>query len=115
MTSGDAAGAARAYKELADRYSHVAGAATLSRKWQYELANWFYQTKEHDAAAFAYARFLEAYPRDPEAGHIRLLLGMIHARSLNDPVKAKALISEALKTLEGGEAEMARRELEGLG
>jgi membrane associated rhomboid family serine protease len=115
MTAGDMAGGARGYKELADRYAHVPGAATLSRRWQYALANWFYQEKDPDAAAFAYARFLEAYPRDAEAGHIRLLLGMIHARSLNDPVKAKALIAEALKTLEGEEAEMAKKELEALG
>lgn len=112
---GDAPGAAREYKGVADRWGNVAGAATLSRKYQIEIANWFYQQKDADAAAFAYARFLEAYPGDPEAGHVRLLLGMIHARSLNDPVKAKALIGEAMKTLEGGELEMARRELEGLG
>ncbi len=114
-TSGDLAGAARAYKGLADRWANVPGASVLSRKYQYELANWFYQAKDQDAAAYAYARFLEAYPRDPEAGHVRLLLGMIHARALNDPVKAKELIGEAMKTLEGGEAEMARRELEALG
>jgi hypothetical protein len=40
---------------------------------------------------------------------------MIHARSLNDPLKAKQLIGEAMKTLEGGELELARREMEGLG
>jgi membrane associated rhomboid family serine protease len=113
--AADPAGAARAYKALADRWGNVAGATVLSRRMQYDIANWFYQQKDPDAAAFAYARFLEAYPRDPEAGHVRLLLGMIHARQLNDPLKAKELIAEAMKSLEGGEAEMARRELEGLG
>jgi membrane associated rhomboid family serine protease len=115
MTAGEVEAAAREYKGLADRYSHVPGATTLSRKHQYGLANWFYQQRDMDAAAFAYARFLEAYPTDAEAGHIRLLLGMIHARSLNDPLKAKQLIGEAMKTLEGGELELARREMEGLG
>jgi membrane associated rhomboid family serine protease len=115
INAADLPAAAAAYKQLADTYANVIGGATLSRRYQYDLANHFYAVKDHNAAAFAYARFLEAYPKDPEAGHIKLLLGMIHARALNDPVKAKQLIQDSLKDLDEANAELARNELEALG
>lgn len=116
MAAGDMPGAASQYKKLADSWAHISGAAVLSRKHQYDLANWFYQNGDTDAAAFAYARFLEGYPKDSEAGAVRLLLGIIHARSLNDPLKAKALINQAIGELRDPDAlQMARKELEMLG
>src|SRR5262249_24945962 len=109
-----AAGAA--YKKLADTYAHVINATLLSRTNHLDLANWFYQQKDTDAAAYAYTRFLEGYPKDGEAGQVRLLLGLSHARALNDPVQAKALITQAINELRDDSAiEIAKRELAALG
>lgn len=115
ISSGKLAEAGKAYKSLADRFANIVGGTTLSRRCQYELGNYFYQHQDSDAAVFAYSRFLEAYPKDPEAANIRLLVGMIHARALNDPIKAKALIGEAMKDLDELHRELAKRELEALG
>ena len=71
--------------------------------------------KDHTAAIYAYERFLEAYPKDPEAPSIMLLTGLIHARNFNDPIKAKQLISGAMKDLDETSAGIARKELEALG
>lgn len=113
-------GAARAYRKLIDEFgaqpSGGVGATTLSRRHQLELGHWFYQQHDVEGAVYAYERFLEAYPKDSEAGQVRLLLGMIHARSLNDPVKAKQLIAQAVGELRDDAAiEMAKKELAALG
>ncbi len=134
LASGDVVAAADAYKKLAEQHparppaersDHGAmpaangsggGPTTLSRRLQYELANHFFSTGDHAAAVYAYERFLEAYPRDPEAPQIRLLLGRISARYMNDPIRAKALLTEAMAGLRDEDTrEMARRELEALG
>lgn len=115
LNAPDIAPAARAYRTLADTYGHLPGAAVLPRHRQYDLASRAYQAGDHEVASYAFARFLETYPRDSEAPRIKLLLGMIHARSLNDPVKAKALINEALPQLDDNEKTIARKELEALG
>lgn len=113
--AGDLAAAAAAYRSLADRYGDKPGAVTLSRRYQYDLANFLYADGRFVEAAYAYDRFLETYPRDPESPQIRLLLGIIHARELNDPVRAKALISEASARLEGEALARAKAELSSLG
>lgn len=113
--AGDLAAAAAAYRSLADRYGDRPGAVTLSRRYQYDLANFLYAQGRFVEAAYAYDRFLEMYPKDPESPQIRLLLGIIHARELNDPVRAKALLSEAAARLDGEALERARSELASLG
>jgi membrane associated rhomboid family serine protease len=107
--------AARAYRVLADTYGHVPNATTLQRRHQYDLASRAYQAGDSEIAAYAFGKFLEGYPTDAEAPQIKLLLGMIHARSLNDPVKAKALINEAMAGLDEAGKVIARRELAALG
>lgn len=116
ISAGDFPAAAAAYTRLAESEPAAAGLTTLSRRSQYELANHFFTTGDHAAAVYAYERFLDAYPRDPESPQIRLLLGRINARYLNDPVRAKALLTEAISGLRDDESrEMARKELEALG
>jgi outer membrane protein assembly factor BamD (BamD/ComL family) len=116
LGTGQLAEAAAAYKRLADEHPTSGGLTTLSRKSQYDLANHFYATGDHAAAVYAYERFLEAYPKDPEAAHIRLLLGRVNARYLNDPVRAKALLIEAIAGLRDEDSRaMAKKELEALG
>jgi membrane associated rhomboid family serine protease len=116
LSNRQVAEAAAAYKRLADEQPAAGGLTTLSRKNQYELANHFFTTGDQAAAVYAYERCLEMYPRDPEAPHIRLLLGRVNARYLNDPVRAKAFLTEAIAGLRDDESRaMARRELEALG
>lgn len=115
ITSGDLPAAAIAYRLLADTHGHIPGATLLSRKHHYDLSSHLYTSGDHNAAAYAFERFLEGYPRDPDAPQIKLLLGIITARSLNDPIKAKRLIAEALPNLDESSASMAKRELEALG
>lgn len=116
MGAGQTDQAAAAYKRLANDFPASAGTTALSRRHQYDLANHFYTTGDQSAAVYAYERFLEAYPKDPESPQIRLLLGRITARHLNDPVRAKALLTEAIAGLRDEEVRaMAKRELEALG
>jgi membrane associated rhomboid family serine protease len=111
----DLAAAATAYRGLADRFGDRPGATVLSRGPQYHLANWLYGQGRFVDAAYAYDRFLEGYPKDSEAPQVRLILGLIHAREFNDPVRAKALITEAAARLDGDALGVAKRELANLG
>jgi len=116
LSGGETEQARRAYRELADRYDHLPGATLLPRRQQFEIAALFQQAGDAEGAAHAIGRFLEGYPRDPDAPQLRLLLGLVHARSLNDPLKAKALIREAIAGgLDESTRQMAQRELEALG
>lgn len=115
VSAGDSAGAGAAYRRLADQYGDRPGAVTLPRRHQYDLANMLYVAGQYDLAAYAYERFIETYPTDGECAQIRALLGIICARQLNDPVRAKALIAEALPHLEGDALRRAKDELASLG
>jgi membrane associated rhomboid family serine protease len=116
LASGDVAGAASAYRLLADTYGHLPRAAVLNRKAQYDLANAIFARGEFPLAAYAYERFLEAYPTDAEGPRVRLLLGRVLARELNDPVRAKVLLAQAIADLrDDDELGLARQELAALG
>ena len=115
LGDGDMPGAGTAYRALADRFDDKPGATTLSRTHQHDLANHLYSAGKFADAAYAYERFLDAYPKESDAPRVRLLLGLIFSRQLNDPVRAKGLITEAVPRLSGSELDMARQELESLG
>lgn len=116
LAEGDAPGAIAAYKALLREHGHDRRATLLSRRHQYDLANALYLSGDYVTAASAYERFLEGYPDDPETPAMKLLLGRLLARQLNDPVRARQLLSEAAESLEDGDAlAMAREELEALG
>jgi tetratricopeptide (TPR) repeat protein len=116
ISTGDMEGAAEAYKALLAKYGAMPSGATLARKPQYELANHLFASGDYQTADIAYERLLEAYPNDTERGQIRVMLGRINARYLNDPVKAKEHLEIALEQLhDDATMEIARRELEDLG
>lgn len=116
ISSLDMPGAAIAYRKLLSEHGAVDGAATLSRRNQYDLANHLFQAGDYQTAANAYERFLKGYPSDPEAAHVKLLLGRINARYLNDPIEAKRLLSEVLGQLRDEESvALAKQELADLG
>lgn len=87
----DGAALAGAYRE----YLAIAGRAPLPRAAQLDAANLLFASGERDLASEAYAIFIEKHPRDPESPRVRLMLALISARYLNDPVRAKALLAEA--------------------
>ena len=84
--------AAEAYRRLLENYGDLPGAATLSRHHLYDLANHLFQTGRHTLALEAYERFLQAYSKDSHAPSVRLMVGLINARYLNDPVRAKQML-----------------------
>lgn len=91
VSDARAADAAAGYRALLDRDSK----AVFARSTQIDLANRLYAQGERELAAKAYEAFLGRHPRDSEAPRVRLMLGIIHARDLNDPVRAKALLRQA--------------------
>lgn len=109
MLAGDLAAAGAAYRRLLD--VHGTGSSLLSRNSQYNLANALFAAGDHQTAATAYTIFLTGYPKDPEIPTVRLMLGLINARYLNDPVKAKAEIREAIGGLPDGDHKQLAREL----
>lgn len=111
----DLPAAAAAYRKLLETHGAAPGAALLSRKSQYDLANHLFAAGDHPTAATAYQLFLEGYPTDPELPVVRLMLGLISARYLNDPVRAKNEIGRALPDLPEGQRALARELLEELG
>ena len=111
LASSDFAGAAASYRALLQTYGSTVGSALLSRRTQYDLANDLFRQGDHQTAATAYQLFLEGYPKDPEIPVVRLMLGLIKARYLNDPVSAKQQIREAMPALPEGDHKALAREL----
>jgi membrane associated rhomboid family serine protease len=107
--------AAAAYRRLLEKHGATTGASLLNRRSQYDLANYLFESGDHSTAATAYQLFLEGYPNDAEIPMVRLMLGLISARYLNDPIKAKAEIGRALPGLAEGPRELARELLAELG
>ena len=107
----DMDGAAAAYTDLLDRYGKSHPATLLSRRQQYEIGNHFFRAGDHQNAAVAYERFVDGYPTDSEAPSVLLLLGVINARYLNDPTRAKELITKAIEGLAGEDELSHAREL----
>lgn len=69
----------------------------LGRDLQLALANALYRAAHHADAADTYEQFIAKSPADNETPQIRILLAMIYARQLNDPVRARAHLDEAAK------------------
>lgn len=81
--------AARDYEQLLNEEP----SACLHHDAQMQLANTLYALSRHQAAAVAYQLLLAKHPHGRESDEIRLLLALLNARYLNDPVEAKRLIS----------------------
>lgn len=90
MAKNNLPAAASAYLRLLDE----TGEAVMSRDAQAALGNHFFVTEQWQHSAVAFDLFVKKFPGDREAPRIRLLLALINARYLNDPVRAKALLRE---------------------
>lgn len=101
-----------ALRQVADRDPP----APLSRNVQLSVGTEFYRRGEHELAAGALSRFLEAYSDDREADGVRVLLARISARHLDDRPGAAALLQQVIAGDRDREAvEAAEREREALG
>lgn len=89
--------AATMYRRLTE--SHEGADARLPRDAQLDLANTLYQRGHHDLAAKAYEGFLKAHHDDGEAPMVRVLLARVMADHLNDTMRAKELLRQALMDL----------------
>jgi len=70
----------------------------------------------HAAAADAYEGFLRFYPKYDQIAHVQLMLGLLYARYLNQPVKARDNLNAALQRLSAQrEIDIAKEELAKLG
>ena len=112
--AGDVAAAADKYKALlgdagADR-------ALLSRRVQYDLGAHYFGAGDYQTAATTFQRFLKGYPDDRETPEVMLMLGLINARYLNDPIEAKRLLTGARDRLrDPSQRELAESILDDLG
>lgn len=89
--SGDVTAMAAAYRA----WLAVEPDGALPRDTLLDMANRLYGAGEKDLASTGYEAFLTKHTRDPEAPLVRLMLALICARHMNDPVRAKALLAEA--------------------
>jgi len=116
ISGGDLDAAADAYRTLLAEFGHDQSATTLNRANLLTLGNHLYRSGDNQTAAVAYERFLGSNPNDTEAPGVRLLLGLINARHLNDPVRAKQLLEEVRGRLRTDEEEsLAEQLIEELG
>lgn len=101
--------AADAYAELRslDRQQ------VLSRTNQEELANYYFSENRFQDAADAYELFLQHYGRHDSNGRMRLILGLICGRYLDQPSRAAEHLRAALERLhDPNDIEVARAELQ---
>ena len=82
-------------KKTLSVYADTPGAASLTKRHQLLIANHYFQTGDYPRAAHAYERFLATHASDHEAHNVRLMLGLVLGRYLNNLDRARALINEA--------------------
>lgn len=72
----------------------------MDRQAQLDLANHAMTQQRHGTAARAYERYLEHYPKDDHLERVQLLLGLVYARYLDQPAKARPLLTAAREKLD---------------
>ncbi len=87
----DLPAAARLYRQLLAE----APDAVLAEDRQLDLASQLYAEQDHATAAAAYELLLTHYPSASGTGEVRLILGLIYARQLGRPDRARELIELA--------------------
>ena len=107
IAAHDLPSAARRYVELLEDHPDQ----VMGQPQQLDLANQLMSEGWYDKAAAAYELFLGTYKAYADRHQIQLILGLIHARYLDQPERAKALLAEAQPKLEGEEKDLAESAL----
>ncbi len=101
--------------EAAQAYMDLLGLdekQVLSQQAQLDVGSKLMADGRYEEASRAFERFLEAYPGYPQREQIELMAGLIYARYLLRPDRARELLERAMKRLrEGEEKELAERTL----
>jgi membrane associated rhomboid family serine protease len=104
--------AARIYLEL----QQFAPGQVLARQLQLDVANHLASARLFPEAAAAYELFISTYPKHEQIEQVELMLGLVYARYLSQPDRARHYLNRALTRLHGAkEIELAKSELEHLG
>ncbi|MBS3735299.1 MAG: rhomboid family intramembrane serine protease [Phycisphaerae bacterium] len=92
----DLPAAAELYLQLVQ----ISDKAVLPRAAQLDVANQLMAGERYPAAADAYERFQQHYPRYEHMGDIDLMLGIIYGRYLHDDERAEQKLRRAVETLD---------------
>jgi membrane associated rhomboid family serine protease len=106
----DLPGAADAYAQLLNEHP----TQVLPQPQQLDLANQLMADRRHTLAAKAYELFLERYHAYADTPQIQLILGLIYARYLKTPGRARELLQAAQPKLQGEEQQLAQTTLKEL-
>lgn len=92
LYKNDYAGAAGKYESLVAKHADQC----LPRKQMMDVANQLMSMQRYPQAAAAYEKFLKHYSTVPDAQQVRLLLGIVYARYLQQYEPAKRHLEETL-------------------
>lgn len=87
----------------------------MAQQAQLDLANQLMSDGRYDTAAAAYELMLAAYPHYAQRHHVELILGLIYARYLDAPARARQLLTGALPHLGSDDESLARQVLSEIG
>ncbi|MEM7576757.1 MAG: rhomboid family intramembrane serine protease [Planctomycetota bacterium] len=110
IATHDLAGASDAYAALLDEYP----AQVLPQAQQLDVANQLMADRKHAVAARAYELFLDKHRTYPDKPQIQLILGLIYARYLTQPDRARELLTSAADRLEDNQQLLAQQALDEL-
>ncbi len=107
----DMPSAAEGYLKLAEITEHP----VLPRQQQLDVANQLMASRRYAAAAGAYERFIESFPKYEFLADIHLMLGLLYGRYLHQYEPAEANLTRALETIhDPTKRAMATAELAGV-
>lgn len=99
--------------ELYEKLLEIDPRQVLGRSQQLEVAQQFVGMNRFPQAAAAFEKYLAAYPNSPESDAVKLLLGIIYARDLQQYEVAEGHLRQSLEKLtDERRREQARRWLE---
>jgi membrane associated rhomboid family serine protease len=133
LASGDVKAAAKIYQQVLAEAQAVLGGSpakpghqvppgavtapsvVLAEQSQLDVASQLFAQSAHGDAAAAYELLLDRYPTCGKADEVRLMLGLLYARHLDQPDRARALIEQARPGLrEQSHTQLAEQLLEEL-
>ena len=102
------ADAARFYLEL----HAIDPQQVLAKQNQLDVANQLFAQEVYGAASDAYEAFIRSYPKYEQIEQVQLMLGLLYARYLNRPDRARENLQGALSRLsKQNEIDLAKAEL----